>query len=195
MKHYLIVDTETGGLNPKENPVLELAASVYDEEGCAKEHFYACFEPYLPMDSKALAINSFYERWQRPDTPNHNQYEIEKLIRWSGSVFKKYNPTLVGQNLKFDLEFVDSLTEHYNIKGWSKMWSYHTLDTSQIAYVLREAGILETDRLNLAALSKVYGVQNPAAHTAAADVETTAKVFFSMMRDLKKIRDDKRNHT
>lgn len=190
MKHYLILDTETGGLNSKENPVLELAASVYDEDGyVSKESFYACFEPYLSMDCKALAINGFYERRQKPESQSHNQSQIEKLVCWSGYVLKKYNPTLVGQNLKFDLDFVDSLTEHYNIKGWSKMWNYHTLDTSQIAYVLREAGVLETDRFNLAALSKAYGIQNPAAHTAAADVENDSK---SILLDDEGFKEDSR---
>jgi ribonuclease T len=194
MKHYMILDTETGGLNPKENPVLEIAAAVYNEDAVAKEFFYASFEPYLPMDSKALAINGFYERWQKPDSANHNQYEIEKLMRWSSLVLKKYNPVLVGQNLKFDLEFIDSLTENFNIRGWSKMWNYHTLDTSQIAYILKEAGLLETEKFNLAALAKAYGIQNRAAHTATADVETTAGVFFSMLKQLQKIRDGQRNH-
>jgi len=190
-KFYLILDTETGGLNPKENPVLEIAATVYDEDGNSRDHYHATYDPYLPMDCKALAINNIMQR----RNPCNNKDEIENFIRWSTVVYQRYNPTLVGQNLKFDLDFIDSFTEHYGYKGWSKMWNYHILDTSQIAFILREAGIIQTDKFNLVALAKVYGVENLAAHTAEADVNTTTSIFFKMLDQLKKIRNDQRNNT
>lgn len=193
MKFYLILDTETGGLNPKENPVLEFAGAIYDEHGAEKESLHLSFSPYLSVDCKALAINKYYSRDLKA---GDNAYEIEKLIRWSTQAYNKYNPTLVGQNLKFDLEFMDALTSEYGFQGWSKMWNYHTLDTSQIAFILREAGILNTEKFNLASLAKAYGVENHDAHTALSDVKTTASIFFQMLNQIRQINDaGKRNNS
>lgn len=195
MTYYLVLDTETGGLNPKQNPVLEVAMGIYDSEGIEKESTLFSFRPYLPMDCKALAINGYLSR-EISARDVDNEYEIQKLIRWSTQAQTKYQPILVGQNLKFDLEFMDSLTEHHGFSGWSKMWNYHTLDTSQIAFVLKEAGMLKVERFNLSVLTKAYGVENKNAHTAMSDVKATAGVFFQMLKQLRQIDDAcKRNNT
>jgi DNA polymerase III alpha subunit (gram-positive type) len=192
VNYYLVLDTETGGLNPKENPVLEMAAGVYAEDGSEKDSLHLTFKPYLPMDCKALAINGYFSR---ESGEGNNEYEIQKLIRWSTQAQSKYQPILVGQNLKFDLEFMDSLTSYYGFSGWSKMWNYHTLDTSQIAFILKEAGILNTERFNLAALAKAYGVENKNAHTAMSDVKTTATIFFLMLKQIRQLGDGKHSNS
>jgi DNA polymerase-3 subunit alpha (Gram-positive type) len=183
-KFYLFVDTETGGLDPKENPVLELYAAVYDEFGERRDNFYATFDPYLPMNCKALAINNFFQRKGQPD----NDAEVQNFIRWSSVVYQRYNPTLVGQNIKFDLDFIDSLMNFYGFQEWSKMWHHHSYDTCQMGFILREAGFITTDKLNLSSLAKAYGVENPSAHSAEADAETTATIFFKMIDQLKKMK-------
>jgi DNA polymerase III alpha subunit (gram-positive type) len=190
-RFYLIIDTETGGLSPKENPVLEIAAKIYDDDGEERDNFYSTYQPYRSVECKALAINNVLQRRKESD----NLTEVTNLIKWSSVVYQRFNPTLVGQNLKFDLDFIDSLVEYYGFKGWSRIWNYHTLDTMHLAFILREAGVIQTEKFNLAALAKVYGVENSAAHTADADVDTTAAIFFKMLEQLKKMKNDQCNYT
>jgi DNA polymerase III alpha subunit (gram-positive type) len=145
MKYYLFVDTETGGLDPASNPVLELSASVYDETGVKVDSFHSFFAPYLPMDCKALSINGYLSR--RPDLSQspeaHNRTAVESFVSWSFAVAKKYNPSMVGHNIKFDIAFIDALVDRYGMQGWSKIFNFMAFDTMAIALVLKEVGILQ----------------------------------------------------
>lgn len=172
---YLFVDVETGGLNAETDALLELHAAVYDSTGKKLSEFSETFAPDGKLGCKALQVNGMLSRLGQGD----NFEKTKRFIAWSLEQ-AKLKPTIVGQNVKFDLKFIESFLARQGFSGWSDLFGYHTRDTSQMAQILKDMGIYKPERVNLAALCEFFGVTNQAAHSAQGDVDATAQVFFKM---------------
>ncbi len=121
----VIVDIETSGLNPHKNSILEIGA--LDFFNPSNRFYQKCriFEDE-EVDSKALEING-YDKIQLYD---QNKQDLKKLllnfIDWLKPI---NNKTLCGQNVDFDILFLNEALERCNIDwvfGWRKV-DLHTL--------------------------------------------------------------------
>lgn len=173
---FLVIDTETGGLDPQRNTLLTASFRVLDndlKQVDALDLFMAPDDEYR-VNASALGVN-------RIDILAHSKVAInmlearlrlvELLDRWS----KPNRLTVVGHNVGFDLAFIHHqlLSKH----EWEKRVSYRVMDTQVVAMYLQIAGRLKAGSTSLKALAFALGVPQRAAHTAADDAEVTAEVF------------------
>lgn len=163
-------DSETGGLDPGQHDMVEVACIVTDPTGhdvlaeyCAKVH------PRRPVDPKAAEVNGYTaEKWaaeaiQLPAAMDH------MLDMARDCVF-------VAHNAAFDWGFFQPAMAARN-RGWRG--SYHKIDTCALAMPLLKAGLVVD--VKLATLVTFFGGRQEAAHSALSDVRDCRMIYLKMM--------------
>lgn len=178
---YLVIDCETGGLDPKINPVLQIAMRLYDENGEVIITFNKVIDwsgPDQPIDVTAITVNNY-----KFDAGFNPRSAAIELVDFIAKVSKYKNVTLLGQNLQFDIDFIESFLNRQGFINWKEPFRYRRLDTSAIAQFLVEVGILPYDmRFNLKAMYGYFFKDDiPEAHNALGDVGATWKVYQALL--------------
>ena len=185
--YFLVLDTETGGLNSKTNSLNEIAAALCNEQGMPLERFQCLLNPYSQNKLSslyALKLSTLFER--SPDLKKIENFEsANQFAQWLVMVSTKYNPVLVGHNLKFDLEFLESFMQAYGFEKPFEIFSPHIIDTVMFAKILSLSGKIKSKKMNLGSLCEEFEIKNEKAHTAMADVDATTQLlikFFSLLK-------------
>ncbi len=95
---YVIIDTETTGLDPHSDKIIQLSAILYNPEGYPVESFNTYINPGIPIPPSASRINGI------TDDMVCNAPTIEE-VQESFVAFCR-NLLLVGYNVPFDLRFL-----------------------------------------------------------------------------------------
>ena len=180
---YLVIDTETGGLDPKKNALLEIGARIFEEDGkiCSGFHRKIMWDSSMSttVTIYALGLNksSLIDGDSAPKVAND-------LAAWLACWSQERDIVLMGQNLQFDCDFLTAFMERYGFVNWMEPFRHRKIDTCHIALYLQEVGLLPAYlKLGLAALHKhFFGTDLPAAHTAMGDAESTFAVYREMRR-------------
>jgi len=172
------LDTETTGLNPKRHEIIEIAfiSYVVDREG--KFFLLRRFESKIApanIDAahpKSLEINGYTkEKWQ--DAPDKESV-LEEVRR----VMNKTD-ILVGQNLIFDLRFLDKEFKRYKINA--PCYPPY-VDTKAMADILVKKNWLRRSKMDY--LVEHYGVKvSGRPHTALVDCMRTYEVWQKLLQD------------
>ena len=180
----LVVDCETGGLNPYEHSILTLGAVVMENGKISKgDRFYAVIkEPNLMMTKEAEYINGLSKTFieNRGQDPQAVAEEFQAWLRqweWPSMI------TLAGTNTDFDRAFIDRL---YNQAGMIHNFSHRSLDIQTGGNLLQHAGIIELPdgEASLDNLCTLFGVHRTAKsfpHHALEDAVCTAEVLEKML--------------
>lgn len=171
MKRYVIIDVETGGLNPYKHPLIEIA--VLDLNADAPTVIEIEPLPELTFHSEAEKMHADRE-WK-------NRVPLYRGLLQLKSLLASDELTLIGHNVGFDVRFID-----VNIRRAGINWDidfYRTIDTASIARMLEMTGRLKG--ASLRRLAAHFGVKHDNAHTAAGDVIATREVFLGLMSMLK----------
>jgi DNA polymerase-3 subunit epsilon len=163
-------DCETGGLNAGTSDMLEVAAIVTDPTGreVIEEYCTKVF-PKKPVDAKAAEINGYTaEKWAA-EAVELDTAMVKMLTMANGSVF-------TAHNAPFDWSFFNhAMVERY--QRWPG--DYHRVDTVALAWPLLCAG--EVDSVKLTTLTKYFGIEHSAAHTALSDARACREVYVRLM--------------
>jgi hypothetical protein len=180
--HLIVIDTETGGLDPNQACIIELAAQLVRID---VEHrsvrvpraklFHAHILPDRPVHPQAAAVNGYREDWWQANAMSPvdafdsfidylNGIDHEDMI-WAGS-------NVTG----FDLPFLRSDMDrvHLELPGKPKM-SHRTLNTESLCFPLFVEG--EISSCGIAALRKWAGCEGDQKHTAIDDVNDAIRVI------------------
>lgn len=178
MAKILVVDTETGGLDPANDSILSLGACVLDTEtGEIVDRFYSLVhESHIVAHPKALAVNglSVEHIMEHGATPGTVVTLLNDFMRKNG--LKK--PTLAGHNIAgFDMGFIRRLYKQANVT-WLP-FDYHVLDTMSIAVMLRFYGHLPVEKVSLDCLCQHFGIviRESEEHNSLEDAVATAKLL------------------
>jgi len=179
----VVVDVETGGLNPQTDALLQLAAVILrmDDQGRlyrAETHalHVRAFEG-ANIDPKSLEINGI-----RPDHPLRIAYGEQDAL---GRVFKPIRQEvrdtgctraiLVGHNATFDLNFLNAAVERCGIRR-NPFHPFGSFDTATLAGLAFGQTVL-AKALKAADL----GWDGDEAHSAVYDAEKTADLFCEIV--------------
>jgi len=168
------VDTETTGLDPLEQEVIEVAYMVEAPDGTILRAFETKFKPQRleTAHPKALEINGYSahpEEWEKAPLfdEQHAQLIYDDLK----------DCIIVGQNPKFDVDF---LREGMKRAGLETRFGYHVVDTVTLAYEqLIPCGL---KWLSMDAIRKFLGWSGLRAHTAMKDVRDVHRLYHALAR-------------
>jgi DNA polymerase III alpha subunit (gram-positive type) len=182
---FCILDTETTGLDPKLQEIIQFACVLCDNNlNKIKEFSFRVHPQHIQTASiDALNINGYDPSSWDPNFPNHkaafmglNDFLAKNNI--NGDIVIP-----VGQNIKFDMDF---LTSSYEREGVLFPFSFTTLDLIDISKIWAYFRNVRLRRHSLKYLSTFTGIVNNNPHDAIADVETTLSILKWFIDDLKK---------
>lgn len=159
MEKFIVLDTETTGLQPDFDELLELA--IIDQDG--KILFCERFRPMAKSWPEAEAIHHIAPADVAGAKPyGHYKQAVQKIIVGS--------PLLVGYNLSFDLRFLD-VEIPFNAEFYDVMEAFAAI------YGVRRQGGYAYQRLEVCA--RYYGYEFR-AHSAMEDAKATLHCYRCM---------------
>lgn len=179
----VVIDVETGGINPDKDALLEIAMSTLeiDENGIFSrgETHHWHIKPFEGgrLDPKALQINKIV-----PDHPfrfaEDEQDALKELFELVKAEVKKHQcqrAVLVGHNAWFDLAFLKAAAKRCKFKN-IPFHAFTSFDTATLAGALYGETVL-------AKAIKAAGMEfeQDKAHSAIYDTEKTADLFCEMI--------------
>jgi DNA polymerase-3 subunit epsilon len=184
----IYIDTETTGLTPGRNDIIELAG-IIEIDGVVKEEFDLYMQPfdYNTVEAKALEINQFTLD-QLKTFPTGQQAYADFI-----SILKKYvNPydktdkfVVVGQNVKFDLDHMRAWFTKCGDKFFGSFFDYHAYDLVSISMFLKLSGMINPEKMKLEHIAAYFGIRY-GSHRAIEDIRVTREVFLKYYELIKK---------
>ena len=190
MSKLLVVDTETGGLDPSRNSILSVGAVVW-ENGRLGESFEAyVLEPKLQIDDKAMEINRIDLAWLHLHGLNPAD-AVNRFVDFLRNTFKELHDRkekipIAGHNVNFDVGFLKRL---FALAGedYDEVFSHRILDT---AGILRFLALAETIPLSEAGSTAAFDyfhidINSSERHTALADARATGQLLTKLVELVK----------
>jgi DNA polymerase-3 subunit epsilon len=161
---YVVIDTETTGLNPQRNRVIEIAA-IKVKNGQPVETFQTLLNPHRRIPdfiSKFTGINNE----MTSTAPGFSQV-ADKLLAFLGQTI------IVGHNVPFDIRFLD-----YELHRLGRPALLNeTVDTISLAVRLHPG----LRRPNLDRLAAMLDLPVTTRHRAMADASLTTEAFLRLL--------------
>ena len=181
----VVVDVETGGVNPRTDALLEIAAIPIilneDNEFTPGQPIHQNVTPFknANLDPDSLAFNKIdpYHPFRFDIDEKQALTEIFKSLRQHQKQAGCKRCVLVGHNAWFDLHFLKAATLRANIKR-SPFHPFTCFDTATLAAVFYGHTVL-AETLKLAKIP--YDASK--SHSALYDAEITAQLFCKILND------------
>ena len=165
-KTLCVVDTETTGLDFSRHEIIELACIVYDQtQDLILKEYEAKIAPnhIETADPKALKINGY----------DKNAGLYKKGLK---SALIKFNSLakdciIVGQNIAFDLGFINKAMSDLGIKP---AFDRRSLEVSSLCWFHIRG---EMEKMSLAELCNHFGITNFNSHGALVDCRRTLELY------------------
>jgi ribonuclease T len=179
----VIVDVETGGLDPEKNSLLELCAIFIglNDKGIyyPSETIHYNIEAHKETETTAVAleINGIKpgHPFRSEVTEQHALTETFKQIRLKLKQTNCSRAVLVGHNAPFDLSFIQGACQRNNIKR-NPFHKFTTLDTASICAIVYGETVLAK------AMEKAkIDFDATQAHSALYDTQKTAELFCQIL--------------
>jgi DNA polymerase III epsilon subunit-like protein len=186
--NIFIADTETTGLDNRLHDIIEISILNFKTE--EQKTWFLQPLNIASADPGALKVNGHKLEDLKLQTkfgkdtyrkPNEVLVEIENWIMDSN--VPTQNIVLCGQNVKFDLDFLEQLWIKCESKD-SFPFGRRFLDTSQIEFMMDTCKNSYSEAYSLNAICKKYNVKNQNAHSSESDVKATFEVFKEQIKYL-----------
>ena len=185
-KKYLVIDTETGGLDPEKNSILSIAGVLW-EPGKTIEPIFDFYvkEHFINVEEAALKVNKI--DMNKVHTASEPYIVVKKiqnaLNERLGSDRKPIQ--LVGHNVAFDIAFVERLYRHAGVeKEYNTDFRDRAMDSCSILEFLLLSGKAEGHRASADVLFRTAGVEieEKERHTALGDAVATAHALEALIK-------------
>lgn len=181
MARLVVLDMETGGLDPCKHSVLSLGALIWQDRHIIDSFEVFIREEQIVAEPAAIAVNKIDLQWLR----GHGCEPAEAVHRFHGFLVKHFGALpgqekilLAGHNLHGDLGFLRRL---YGCAGLSHepYFSHRVLDTASVLRFLYLAGRLPVASASLGDALAYFGIEAASSvrHTALGDATLTAHLL------------------
>lgn len=162
IKDYVVFDTETTGLSPIDDTIIEIGA-LKVIGGKVADRFSCFVNPHKPLSDTIIRLTGI------TDAMLENAPEAEDVIRAFLDFSKDF--VIVGHNLNFDYSMTKAMAEKHGLT-----FDRDGIDTLKIARKVHK----DLPSRSLEALCNHYGIVNASAHRAYHDALATAKIYQYM---------------
>lgn len=173
-------DTETTGLDPEKNDIIQIAALVeINKEIVDKLHLKIQPVNWENISEDALKINGCtFESLNKHTAYPEAYHEIIKFLDRYVDKFNTQDKLLsAGQNVKFDIEFLRQFFFKNGNKYFGSYFDYHFLDLQAMTALMIRNGLLEVENFKLETVAKAVGIELD-AHDAMNDIIATREIFL-----------------
>ena len=168
-KRFIALDTETTGLDPEKDRIVEVAALLF-EKGQVTDRFVSYVNPGIAVPAEVSAVNHISnEMLEGAPVP---QAVYPDLLHFLGDAAVG-NTLICGHVTAFDLSF---LCRELSLLGLSA--DFRFVDTRRLAV---ENPDLQSH--SLAAVAQYYGISHEHAHRAEEDAAVSGKILLRMLQE------------
>ncbi|MGL6025290.1 MAG: 3'-5' exonuclease [Cetobacterium sp.] len=177
----LFIDTETGGINEKENSLLSIALICWEDKKVVDKLEIFIKEESYNVTEKAMEINGLnLEKLKKYGL--EKKVAVEKINSFILKNFKEEKAVLCGHNVGYDIRFLKELYNKIE-KNYEEFISYRSLDTASIFRFLTIAGKFKEKKINsLDDAIKYFNIPFENRHTAMGDIEKTVQIFNELIK-------------
>ena len=183
----LYLDTETTGLDPIKNDVIQIGAIV-EINGVVKEEINLRCQPfdYSTIQQQALDTNKItIEQLKTFPTPQSAYKLLIKILNKHINKFDKEDKFIpVGQNINFDLGFMRQFFLKNNDKYFGSYVDRHYIDLMAIAGFFTLTGHINPPNLKLGTIAQILGIEFD-AHDAFEDIVATRQCLLAFRKFMK----------
>ncbi len=186
MPKFLVIDTETGGLDASVHSLLSLGGVVWENGVQKAECEVLIREDTFRVTPEAMEVN-------RIDLVTHAKKAQKPKDAWDRFVtflWENFYPTSMHpeekiipvSHTKFDIDMVKRLHRMVDDK-FENYFSHRQIDTASILLSLNTAGRIPDWAVNSTGAFKYFGIEVPIAdrHTALGDARATADLFTKLV--------------
>ena len=176
----LVFDTETSGLNPQWNVILQLSYQIVDSDSWTTlktvNHYFAWPEDKTRVTQEAINVNGLTEEFLSSRQLSKRKTALEEFVKDKDSC-----DLLVAHNLEFDKKFIIASCREEGVKyansGWAK--SYDTMKrTTSFCQIPKAWGNgYKWPKLTELADCLYIDYSNIPLHDSSGDVELTKFCF------------------
>lgn len=176
----VVVDTETGGLNPEATSLLTIALVAWEKNRILGKREIRVKENIMRVSPSALEINriNLNQHVKKAVSPKEACVQIlgfcEKYLGherpWS----------VAGHNVAFDVGFLRHLFEAHGYTYYEH-FSHRVLDTASVLRFLYLAGVLERDLSSSDTAFEYFKITPKRRHSALGDALATAELISSLV--------------
>jgi len=177
----LFFDTETTGLNPKTNSIIQLAGYIkIDKE--IKEEFDFRIKPYEDNNiqiQESIKIHKIpvEEMFSYPDSRDVFPKVIDLFDKYINKYDKEDKFIPAGQNVSFDIEMLYVFFLRNNNKFLGSYINFsERKDLLPLIQTLRAMGKIDIPNSKLETVCNYFGIEIE-SHNALSDIIATGKVF------------------
>jgi len=179
-----VSDTETGGFDAQHDGLCSIAIKSFNME--PKLHLFIKPNPNLNYNPKALEVNGL--TLEHLETVGISEEETINRIRTFFTEHLIEKPSIIGQNIQFDIKFLEALFVRNDAGRFSDLINYHVIDTYPITKALKDARKIQIIDCKLGtAYTHFTGKEPKNAHDAMADVLMTEELYNSQLKFLEGI--------
>ena len=167
LEKFIAFDTETTGLDPEKDGIVELGAVVF-EHGVPTETFQSYVNAGIRISEEVSALNHITNEMLQAAPTEEIIYP--ELMRFLGTAAKG-ETMICGHVAAFDLSFLCKTLGRLGITA-----NFRFVDTRQLA-----TQIPELTHHSLAAVAEYFNVPHEHAHQAKEDALTSGQIFCKML--------------
>ena len=177
-KHFVIIDTETGGVDPLTHSILSIGLVSWD--GQHREEIFI-LEPHLSTNSRSMEVNQIDldQLKQVGCTPLEACDRLEAFVsRLSG-----VDPIIfAGHNISFDLAFIRRLYQVAQ-RPLPTAFSHRSVDTHSLLWALATLGDIPPSACSSDGAFTYFNVAPPEhlRHTALGDALATRELLLAIL--------------
>lgn len=183
MIQLLVIDCETGGLNPETDALLSVGLVDWVDGKVTRQEEILIDAEHLTCSPKALEVNGIdldaHHAYSVPRA--HAAKQIQDFCRPMG------RPVICGHNVQFDIGFVRRLFTPETLR---KTFSHRAMDTLQVLLYLGHAGLIPEGIGKLDQAMTHFGLTMPEGkrHTALGDALVTAELYTRLLAQISGVR-------
>lgn len=167
---YIALDTETTGLNPSRDRIIELGAVLFENGKCVKR-FQSLVNPGVFIPARVTAVNNITNSMIKNAPTEEIVYsELAEFLK------DAYNEQTIicAHNARFDMSF---LSETLMRLGYNANINY--IDTLTFA----KQKIKGLYNYKQDTVAHYFDIVNEQAHRAASDAETCGKILWNLIEE------------
>jgi len=177
-----VSDVETGGFDPNINGLCSIAIKAFNED--KRLNIFIKPNPNLVYNEQALKVNGL--SLETLDKLGVTELEAVEKIKTFFRNNLSEKPTIIGQNIQFDVGFIEGMFQRNNCGSFKNMIHYQYIDTLPITKVLMASGRIKIANAKLGtAYTHFTGKEPVDAHDAMGDVLMTEELYNAQLNFLK----------
>jgi len=178
-EEILFIDTETGGLDPKQHSLLSVGLVVWSPAGIKASQEILLKEKVFRIDHYALKVNKIDLTEHAAKAQTHAE-GIRTLQNFVQQNFSGKGIVLAGHNVGFDVGFVKQWFDEERLE-FSSLFSHRSIDTHSILSALYLSGLIPEKVTDSNKAFDYFKIEVERRHTALSDALATALLFGKLL--------------